>query len=247
MPAFRRNNSLSTGNIRSEKCNCPENLCCYCKTKGYDMTWNSCSCQHFRHSNYHQSTGLLTNCSRENPLVIVTNIVTQEIVVALRAALVTNMTTETTNASQQLVTAKAKATMPNPATDLDQEHDCNQSCDSWSPRHDHGPYIHDDDNWRKKWTRSPVALSCLRSDHGTPPPQAKSPHVQHQDPIVELKTTAMPPQDNEAVPEYAAPTKIQRIPCATYPVHPPSPKDNWEYADNNDDNYDLPLRDMKVK
>ncbi len=95
--------------------------------------------------------------------------------------------------------------------------------------------------------RSPVALSCLRSDRGMFPPPAKSSLVQHQDLIVELKTTAMPPQDDEAVPEYAAPTKMQWVPCATYPVPSPSPKDDWEYSDNDNDNVDVPLKDMKVK
>ncbi len=54
------------------------------------------------------------------------NIVTHAIVVALGAALVTDMITETATASQQLVTAKAKVIMPNTTTNLDQERNCNQ-------------------------------------------------------------------------------------------------------------------------
>ncbi len=42
-----RNNSLSTGNEKSEKGGCTENLCHYCKLVGYKVTWNSCSCHNF--------------------------------------------------------------------------------------------------------------------------------------------------------------------------------------------------------
>ncbi len=41
--------------------------------------------------------------------------------------------------------------------------------------------------------------------------------------IVELKNTVTPPQENEAVPECAAPTKMQQSPCTTYPIPLPSP------------------------
>ncbi len=72
--------------------------------------------------------------------------------------------------------------MPNPATNLDQEHDHNQGpvlviLKPQDMRHNHGHYIHDDDTWGRKRTRSPVALSHLRLDHGTSPPQSKSPPV----------------------------------------------------------------------
>ncbi len=58
----------------------------------------------------------------------------------------------------------------------------------------------------------------------------------------------MPPQSNEAVPEYVAPTKIQRVLCATYPVPSPSTNEyaNWGgVVDDNDS--ELPFSDMKVK
>ncbi len=42
-----RNNTLSNGNNKSEKRSCAENLCRYCKNKGYDMTWNSWFCHNF--------------------------------------------------------------------------------------------------------------------------------------------------------------------------------------------------------
>ncbi len=47
----------------------------------------------------------------------------------------------------------------------------------------------------------------------------------------------MPPEDNEAIPEYAAPTKMQRAQCATYPLPLPSPASYtskaWEdFVDN---------------
>ncbi len=45
--ASHRNNSSNTGNKKSERRSCTENLCCYCKTEGYDMTWNSCACHNF--------------------------------------------------------------------------------------------------------------------------------------------------------------------------------------------------------
>ncbi len=41
--------------------------------------------------------------------------------------------------------------------------------------------------------------------------------------IVELKPMAMPPKDDEAVPKYVAPTKMQQAPCAYYPIPLPSP------------------------
>ncbi len=61
-------------------------------------------------------------------LVIMMGISTHAIIVVLilRAALVINMIAETAIASHKLVTARVKLTMPNPATDPDQEHDCNQ-------------------------------------------------------------------------------------------------------------------------
>ncbi len=64
---------------------------------------------------------------------------------------------------------------------------------------------------------------------------------------------ATPPQNKEAVPEYAAPTKMQRVPCATYPVHLPSPNyysrddGNNDDDDDDDDDYDIPLSNVKVK
>ncbi len=74
---------------------------------------------------------------------------------------------------------------------------------------------------------------------GTSPPQAKSPSVQHQGWIVELKPMAMPPQGDEAILECAALTKMQQALCATYPVPPPSPDpyigEAWEdFVDNID-------------
>ncbi len=53
-------------------------------------------------------------------------IVKNLIVVVLGAALVINMIAENAIASQLLVTARAKITMPNTKTDPDQEHDHNQ-------------------------------------------------------------------------------------------------------------------------
>ncbi len=58
--------------------------------------------------------------------MIVTSVSTCAIVVALEVVLMIDMTTETAIASQPLVTAKAKVTMPNTVTDLDHEHDHNQ-------------------------------------------------------------------------------------------------------------------------
>ncbi len=63
-----------------------------------------------------------------------------------------------------------------------------------------------------------------------------------------MKTTATPSQNNEAVPEYVTPTKIQRVPCVTYPVPPPSP-DYYKGEDSKeeDDDSDMPFRDVGVK
>ncbi len=63
--AVHRKTSLSTENKKSEKRGCTENLCCYCKLDGYDVTWNSCSHHNFWHPNYHQPSGLLTNHSQD--------------------------------------------------------------------------------------------------------------------------------------------------------------------------------------
>ncbi len=56
----------------------------------------------------------------------------------------------------------------------------------------------------------------------------------------------MPPQDDEAVPKYAVPTKIQQAPCSTYPIPPPSPDSytgkTWE--DHVDDIEDCQPEDM---
>ncbi len=113
----------------------------------------------------------------------------------------------------------------------------------------HGHYIHDVDNWERKRTCSPVALPCLRLNHGKSPPRAKYSPVQHQDPIVELKTTATSSQDDEAIPKNAASTKIQQAPCTTYPVPPPSPDsyNNWDGGNDDADDYNLPLMDVQIK
>ncbi len=57
----------------------------------------------------------------------------------------------------------------------------------------------------------------------------------------------MPPQNNEAIPKYVAPTKIQWVPCATYPVPPPTPDyyDDWE--GDNDDDSEMPFSNVGVK
>ncbi len=48
---------------------------------------------------------------------------------------------------------------------------------------------------------------------------------------------AMPPQANEAILVYTAPTKMQRAPCSTYPIPLPSPDSytgkTWEDVINN--------------
>ncbi len=62
-----RNNSSSTDNNRSKKLGHTENLYHHCKTQGYDVAWNSCFCHNFRHPNYHQPMGLLTNRSQDKP------------------------------------------------------------------------------------------------------------------------------------------------------------------------------------
>ncbi len=59
--------------------------------------------------------------------MIVMNIATHANVVTLKAVLVIGMITGTAIASQPLMTAKAKATMPNTVTGLDQDHNYDQS------------------------------------------------------------------------------------------------------------------------
>ncbi len=61
--ASHRNNSTSTGNDKSEKHSCTENLCCHCKTNGCDVTWISCSCHNFQYPNNCQPSGSSINCS----------------------------------------------------------------------------------------------------------------------------------------------------------------------------------------
>ncbi len=58
-----------------------------------------------------------------SPLVIVTSIATQTIVVALQATVMMDMIAENLIASLQLVTSRAKVSMPNTVTDPDQERD----------------------------------------------------------------------------------------------------------------------------
>ncbi len=65
-----------------------------------------------------------------NPLVIAMNIATHAIVIILGATLVIDMITENAITSHQLVTTWAKVTMPNTATNPDQEHN-----------HNHGPVL----------------------------------------------------------------------------------------------------------
>ncbi len=92
-----------------------------------------------------------------------------------------------------------------------------------------------------------VAPPSLRSDQRSSLPRTKSPPVQHQDPIVELKPTATPPKVVEVVPEQAISRKIQRVPCATYPAPPPSPDsyNRESYKDDDDIDSDLPYHDMQ--
>ncbi len=66
------------------------------------------------------------NYSCDKSSMIVTNIATYTIVVALKAALVIDMIAGNTITSQLFVTTKAKTTMPNTKTDLDQGHNHNQ-------------------------------------------------------------------------------------------------------------------------
>ncbi len=127
---------------------------------------------------------------KTNHLEMMMDIAIHKIVVAfiLIATLVINMIAGNSITSQMLVTAWAKVTMPNIKAILGQNHDHNQG---QSPRHNHGHYRHHDDTRGRKQSCSPVALSCLRSEHKPSPPQAKSPSVLHQALIVELKTTAL--------------------------------------------------------
>ncbi len=57
----------------------------------------------------------------------------------------------------------------------------------------------------------------------------------------------MPPQDDKVVPNYAAPTKMQWAQWAFYPLPPPSldPYNHWD--DEDDDDYDMPLKDVRTK
>ncbi len=226
MRRFCKNNSSRTGNNKSEKLGCTENLCCYCKLDGYNVTWNSCSCHNFWHPNYSQPSGLSANCSWDKS--------------SRDCDKYCNMRNFCCSWSRSCDQHDHRDRDCKPAACDLKGQSCHakhfdrsrsrtwsqsrsRSCDSWSPRHDHCHYIHHDDYWERKQECSPVALPCSRSICRPSTPWAKSPPVQYQDPIVELKTTASPQQNNEAVPEYAARTKIQWVPCATYPVPPPSP------------------------
>ncbi len=58
----------------------------------------------------------------------------------------------------------------------------------------------------------------------------------------------MPPQNNEVVPEYVAPTKLQWVLCTTYPVPLPSPDSyNSNDGEENDDDSDLSFHNIGVK
>ncbi len=129
--ASGRNNSSSTDNSRSKKHVHTENLCHHCKTKGYDFAWSSCSCHNFRHLNYHQLRGSLTNRSQDksscdsdeyhNTCNMQSSLLSEPFLWSiwlhgmwLRAS------------SSWLQGARAKVTMLNSVTDPDQERNCNQ-------------------------------------------------------------------------------------------------------------------------
>ncbi len=135
-------------------------------------------------------------------------------------------------ANQLLVITSAKVSMPNTATNLDKDYNHNQD-PLQSLRHDHGHYIHHDDTWGQKRTQSPITLSCLRLEHRTSPPWAKSPSVLHQTLIVELKTRALVHQDDKPVTKNVVNIKMQRALFACYPTPPPSP-DHY-YGENSND------------
>ncbi len=63
--AARRTASSSTNTHRPEKRGCTENLCRHCKTDGYNVKWRKCHCHNFRHPDYCQHMGTLTNCSQD--------------------------------------------------------------------------------------------------------------------------------------------------------------------------------------
>ncbi len=64
-----------------------------------------------------------------------------------------------------------------------------------------------------------------------------------------MKPTAMPQQVVAVIPEQAAPTKIQWVPCATYPVPLPSPDyyKGTHSKEEEDDDSDLPYCNVGVK
>ncbi len=61
--AARRYTPSSTSNEKPERRGRAENLCCFCKQDGYNITWTSCSCHNFQNRKYYQPSGLLTNRS----------------------------------------------------------------------------------------------------------------------------------------------------------------------------------------
>ncbi len=210
-----RNNSLITANNGSKKRGCTENLCRHCQSKGYDVAWNPWSCNNFRHPNYQRLALLWLWWTLQHTQLLL-----------FSEPLLWSIWLLNAIASQQLVIARAKVAMLNSTTNPDQEHNCNQ-----------GPILvilkpqdaimvaifmmmTTGEGIRKT---QPLLSLCSRSDCWMSLPQAKSPPIQHQDLVVELKSMAMPPQDNEAIPKYAAPTKMQRATCASYSIPLPSP------------------------
>ncbi len=66
-------------------------------------------------------------------------------------------------------------------------------------------------------------MTSPRLERKLSPPQAKSPSVLHQSPIVELKTMALVHQNDEPVSDNFVPNKIQQVLFAYYPTPPPTP------------------------
>ncbi len=179
-----RNTPLGTSNEKSEKRSQTENLCRFCKQDGYDVTWNSCSCHNFCHPNYHQPSGSLTNHSWDKPSCDRDD--HRNIRNRCRSRSRSRDRFDHQDCDHKPAARDCKG------QSYHAEH-CGQSrfksrlqsrsCsrDSQSLRHDHGHYIHHDDYWGRKRSRSPVAPPRSRSDQSSSPPWAKSPPVQHQD------------------------------------------------------------------
>ncbi len=173
----RRNNSLSTGNDKPEKLGCSENLCCNCKLDGYDVTWNSCFHHNFWHPTFCQPSSLLVKCSWDKPSCDCDeycNVHNSHRSWSSSCDRYDHRNHDCKPAACDRTRQTYHAKHHDQSISRTWSQSRPRSCDSQILRHNHGHYIHHDDNRKRRQVRSPVApphlslewrLSPLKPNH----------------------------------------------------------------------------------